>query len=117
MPRGRRRKIEVPTDTQPQIELGDTPEDIERRRRGRENRGRREMEEREWREMEERERERLETETIEVTEETEETEDSGEKRPRTDTDPDPECTQSRQKKGRMKSIFLSDSDEEAIMGL
>ena len=39
MPRGRRRKIEVPTgDTQPQIELGDTAEDIERRRREREER-------------------------------------------------------------------------------
>ena len=32
-----------------------------------------------------------------------------------DTDTDPECTQSRQKKGQMKSIFLSDSDEEAIV--
>ena len=32
MTRGRRRKIEVPTDTQPQFELGDTAEDIERRR-------------------------------------------------------------------------------------
>ena len=43
MPRGRRRKIEVPTgDTQPQFELGDTAEDIERRRRGRERRGMRE---------------------------------------------------------------------------
>ena len=59
------------------------------------------------------ERERVETEIIEVTEETEETEDRGEKRPRTDTDP--ECTQSRHKKGQMKSIFLSDSDEEAIV--
>ena len=29
----RRRKIEVPKDTQPQFELGDTAEDIERRRR------------------------------------------------------------------------------------
>ena len=48
-----------------------------------------------------------------MTEETEETEDRGEKRLRTDTDT--ECTQSRQKKGQMKSIFLSDSDEEAIM--
>ena len=38
MPRGRRRKIEVPTDTQPQFELGDTAEDIERRRRVREER-------------------------------------------------------------------------------
>ena len=27
MPRGRKRKIEVPTDTQPQFELGDTAED------------------------------------------------------------------------------------------
>ena len=63
--------------------------------------------------MEERERERLETEMIEVTEETEETGDRREKRPRTDTDP--ECMQSRQKKGQMKSIFLSDSDEEAIV--
>ena len=30
------RKIEVPNDTQPQFELGDTAEDIERRRRERE---------------------------------------------------------------------------------
>ena len=48
-----------------------------------------------------------------MTEETEETQDRGEKRPRTDTDP--ECMQSRQKKGQMKSIFLSDSDVEAIV--
>ena len=42
MPRARRRKIEVPTDTHPQFELGDTHEDIERRRGGgwRERRGR-----------------------------------------------------------------------------
>ena len=33
----------------------------------------------------------------------------------TDTDTDVESTQSRQKKGQMKSIFLSDSDKEAIM--
>ena len=38
MPRGRRRKIEVPTDTQPQFELGDTAADIERRGREREER-------------------------------------------------------------------------------
>ena len=63
--------------------------------------------------MEERERERLETETIEVTEETEEKQDRGEERSRTDTDQ--ECTQSRQKKEWMKSIFLSDLDEEAIV--
>ena len=87
MPRGRRRKIEVPTDTQPQFELGDTAEDIERRRR---ERGRGERWRRERREMEERERERLETEMIGVTEETEETQDRGEKRPRTDTHTDPE---------------------------
>ena len=43
MPRGRRRKIEVPTDTQPQFELGDTAEDTERKRE-REERERREME-------------------------------------------------------------------------
>ena len=43
MPRGRRRKIEVPAgDTQPQFELGDTAEDIERRRREREERDERE---------------------------------------------------------------------------
>ena len=35
MPRGRRRKIEVPTDSQPQFELGDTAADIEKRRRER----------------------------------------------------------------------------------
>ena len=34
---------------------------------------------------------------------------------RTDTDTDVESTQSRQKKGQMKFIFLSDSDEEAIV--
>ena len=34
---------------------------------------------------------------------------------RTDTDTDVESNQSRQKKGQMKSIFLSDSDEEAIV--
>ena len=34
---------------------------------------------------------------------------------RTDTDTDVESTQSRQKEGQMKSIFLSDSDEEAIV--
>ena len=38
MPRGRRRKIEVPRDTQSQFELGDTAEDIERTRREREER-------------------------------------------------------------------------------
>ena len=38
MRRGRRRKIEVPTDTQSQFELGDTAEDIERGRREREER-------------------------------------------------------------------------------
>ena len=42
MQRGRRRKIEVPTDTQPQFELGDTAEDIERRRRERQVRDERE---------------------------------------------------------------------------
>ena len=45
----------------------------------------------------------------------EESPERGEKRVRTDTDTDVESTQSRQKKGQMKSIFLSDSDEEAIM--
>ena len=57
MPRGRRRKIEVPTDTQPQFELGDTAEDIERRRRKRDER-----DERERIEQEERDRERMERE-------------------------------------------------------
>ena len=47
MPRGRRRKIEVPTDTRPQFQLGDTAEDIERRTREREDRERREQAERE----------------------------------------------------------------------
>ena len=43
MPRGRQRKTEVPTgDTQPQFELGDTAEDIERRRRERGERDERE---------------------------------------------------------------------------
>ena len=52
MPRDRRRKIEVPADTQPQ--LGDTAEDIQRRRE------REERDERERRELEERDRERIE---------------------------------------------------------
>ena len=39
MRRGRRRKIEVPTgDTQPQFQLGDPAEDIERRKMERERR-------------------------------------------------------------------------------
>ena len=100
MPRGRRRKIEVPTgDTHPQFELGDTAEDIERKRREREER-----DERERIEQEERDRERRE-----------ESQEKGEKRVRTDTDTDVESSQSRQKKGQMKSIFVSDSDEEAIV--
>ena len=102
---GRRRKIVVPTrDTQPQLELGDTAGDIERRRRERE-----EIDERERIEQEERDRERRERERRE------ETQKRGEKRVRTDTDTDVESTQFRQKKGQMKSIFLSDSDEEAIV--
>ena len=102
--KGRRRKIEVPTgDTQPQFELGDTAEDIERKRREREER-----EERKRREQEERDRERMERER-------EESPERGEKRVRTNTDTDVESTQSRQKNGQMKSIFLSDSDKEAIV--
>ena len=101
MPRGRR-KIGGPTDSQPQFELGDTAEDIER-------------EERERQEQEERDRERMERERTERTEHMEETEERTEKRPGTDTDTDVESTQSRQKKGQMKSIFLSDSDEDAIV--
>ena len=55
MSRGRRREIEVPSDTQSQFELGDTAGDIERRRRER-----KEREEMERQGQEERERERLE---------------------------------------------------------
>ena len=43
----------------------------------------------------------------------EESPERGEKR--VQTDKDVESTQSRQKKGQMESIFLSDSDEEAIV--
>ena len=58
MRKGRRRKIEVTTDTQPQFELGDTAEDIERRSREREERddrgeSRKRGTERGWREKEE----------------------------------------------------------------
>ena len=68
MPRGRRRNIEVPTgDTQPQFELGDTAEDIDRRRWEREERDERERIE------QERDRERMERER-------EESPDRGEKR-------------------------------------
>ena len=91
MRKGRRRKIEVPTDTQPQFGLGDTAEDIERGG-GRERRGIREK-----REQKERDRGRMERESSEE-------EERGEKRARTDTDTDVESTQSRQKKGQMKSI-------------
>ena len=44
-----------------------------------------------------------------------EEEERRENRVLTDTDIDAESIQSRQKKGQMKSIFLSDSDEEAIV--
>ena len=44
-----------------------------------------------------------------------EEEERREKRAQTDTDTDAESTQSRQKKGHIKSIFLSDLDEEAIV--
>ena len=100
MPRCRRRKIEVPTDTQPQFELEDKAEGIERRRE------RDEGEERTGREgqREDGERERRE-----------ESQERGEKRVQTDMDTDVKSTQSRQKQGQMKSIFLSDSDEEAIV--
>ena len=47
--------------------------------------------------------------------EREESAERGEKRMPTDTDTDVESTQSKHKKGQMKSIFLSDSDEEAIV--
>ena len=47
--------------------------------------------------------------------EREESPERGEKRVRTYTDTDVESTQSRQKKDQMKSIFLADSDEEAIV--
>ena len=55
MPGGRRRKIEVPTDSHPQFELGDTVEDIERRRREGE-----EGEEKERQEQQKSEKEMLE---------------------------------------------------------
>ena len=104
MPRGIRRKAEVPTDTQPQFELGDTAEDIQRRRREREERDERKR----W-EQEEKDRERMEIERRE------ESQERGKKRARTDMDTDVESTQSRQKKGQMKFTFLSDSDKVAIV--
>ena len=45
----------------------------------------------------------------------EESQERGEKRAQTDMDTDVESTQSRQKKGQIKSIFLNDSDKEAIL--
>ena len=97
MPRARRRKIEVQTDTQPQFELGDTAKDIEMRRE------REESDVTERIDQEERDRERRE-----------ESQERGEKGARTDTDTDVESTQPRQKKFQMKSIFLSDSDEAIV---
>ena len=67
MPRGSRRKIEVPRDTQLQFELEDTAEDVERRGREREDR-----DERERKEQEERDRERIEGERREESQEKEE---------------------------------------------
>ena len=61
MPKGRRRKIEVPRDTQPQLEIGDIGENIERRRR--------ERGEKERREQDERDRERIEKERMEESQE------------------------------------------------
>ena len=56
MPR-RKRKIEVPDDTQStEFQLGDTAADVERRRVEREQRERQEREERERQEREQRER-------------------------------------------------------------
>ena len=59
MPRGRRRTIEVRTDAQPQFELGDTAEDIERRRRERKERDERESRKRRKGERRERELTRI----------------------------------------------------------
>ena len=50
MPRGRRRKIEVPTDSQLHFELRDTTEDIERRRRREREEGETRTRERGWNE-------------------------------------------------------------------
>ena len=58
-------------------------------------------------------RERLKREITQGTKQMEETEERTENRPCTDTEV--ESAQSRQKKGQMKSISLSDSDEEAIV--
>ena len=53
MPKAKRRKIEVPTDTQPQFELGDTAEDIEKEAERGEGENRKRGTERGWREREE----------------------------------------------------------------
>ena len=87
MTRGRNRKVEVPTDTQLQFELGDTTEDIEKRRRERE-----EKDERERIEQEERDGERRESERRGDSEE------RPDKRARTDMDADVKSTHSRQGK-------------------
>ena len=61
------------------------------------------------REQDKRDWERIERDRME------ESQERTEKRPWTDTDSDVESTQSRQKKGQIKTIFLSDSDKEAIV--
>ena len=58
-------------------------------------------------------KERIEQERMER-KRREESQERGEKRARTNTDTDKESTQSRQKKGQMKFIFLSDSDEAIV---
>ena len=51
--KGRRvRKIEVPTDSVPEFELGDTAADIKQRRQERETRAREEAQQQQWREEE-----------------------------------------------------------------
>ena len=125
MPR-RKRKIEVPDDTQStDFQLGDTAADVERRRVEREQREQRERQEREEREERERqEREQLERQERERIQREIEERDRAlrEERERIlreesekDTETDTEAATVRSRKLHLSQILLSDSDEEALV--
>ena len=106
------RQIETPTDSVPEFELGDTVANIQRRR---EERGTREREEAQQQREEEASRVEARAEETYSQEER-----LPEKRPRSEKS-DIEAggevgpSQVRYKKGHMTNIYLTDSDEEAIV--
>ena len=119
MPR-RKRKIEVPDDSQStEFQLGDTAADVERRRVEREQRERQEREERERQEREEMERQERQRIQREVEERDralrEERERILREESEKDTETDTEAATVRSRKLHLSQILLSDSDEEALV--